>query len=105
MARKTKVRTRTQEGAVEVLILVNHPMETGLRKDKKTKQKIPAHFIQTLDIALNGKPAVNAELGIGISKNPLLGFRLKDAKQGDKLKIAWKDNKGESDVVNTTVDL
>ncbi len=105
MARKTKVRTRNQAGVVEVLILVNHPMETGLRKDKQTKKKIPAHFIQNLTIELNGKPAVNAELGIGISKNPLLGFRLKDAKQGDALKIAWKDNKGESGVVDTTVDL
>lgn len=105
MARKTKVRTRTQDGQVEVLILVNHPMETGLRKDKNTKQKIPAHFIQNLDVILNGKPAVNAELGIGISQNPLLGFRLKDAKEGDTLKVSWKDNRGETGGVETTVKL
>jgi len=105
MARTTKVRTRTQDGDVEVLVLINHPMETGLRTDKATKQKIPAHFIQTMDIEHNGKPAVNSELGIGISENPLLGFRLKSAKAGDSLKIAWKDNLGETGVVETKVEL
>ncbi|HEC12209.1 MAG TPA: thiosulfate oxidation carrier complex protein SoxZ [Acidiferrobacteraceae bacterium] len=105
MARKTKVRTRMQDGKVEVLILITHPMETGLRSDKKTKQKIPAHFIQTLDVILNGEPVANAELGIGISTNPLLGFRLNSAKTGDKLQIKWKDNKGESGTINSKVDL
>ena len=33
MARETKIRTRTQEGATEILVLVTHPMETGMRKD------------------------------------------------------------------------
>lgn len=105
MARKTKVRTRMQDGKVEVLILVSHPMETGLRSDKKTKQKIPAHFIQTLDVTLNGKPVASAELGIGISANPLIGFRLNSAKTGDKLQVKWKDNQGENGIIDTKVDL
>jgi len=33
MARETKIRTRPQEGANEILALVTHPMETGMRKD------------------------------------------------------------------------
>jgi len=105
MARTTKVRTRTQDGEVEILVLVNHPMETGLRTDKQTNQKIPAHFIQTVDIEHNGKPAINAELGIGISENPLLGFRLKTAKEGDSIKVTWKDNKGETGSVESKVSL
>ncbi|NOZ10730.1 MAG: thiosulfate oxidation carrier complex protein SoxZ [Gammaproteobacteria bacterium] len=105
MARKTKIRTRMQGGKVEVLILVTHPMETGLRSDKKTKQKIPAHFIQTVDVALNGKSMASAELGIGISTNPLLGFRLNSAKNGDKLQVKWKDNQGETGVIDSKVDL
>ena len=63
MARETKIRTRTQEGAVEVLVLVTHPMETGMRKDKASGKVIPAHFIQELTIELNGKPVANADLG------------------------------------------
>lgn len=104
MARETKIRTRTQEGAVEVLVLVTHPMETGMRKDKASGKAIPAHFIQELTIELNGKPMASASLGIGVSENPLLGFRTKTAKNGDKLKVTWKDNKGESATLDAVVD-
>ena len=104
MARETKVRTRTQEGAVEVLVLVTHPMETGMRKDKASGKAIPAHFIQELNIELNGKLMASASMGIGVSENPLLGFRTKAAKNGDKLKISWKDNKGEAGTAEAVVD-
>ena len=104
MARETKIRTRSQEGAVEVLVLVTHPMETGMRKDKASGKAIPAHFIEELNIELNGKLMVSASLGIGVSENPLLGFRSKAAKKGDKLKISWKDNKGEAGTAEAVVD-
>jgi len=104
MARQTKIRTRTQEGAVEVLVLVTHPMETGMRKDKASGKVIPAHFIQELNLELNGKNMANAILGIGVSENPLLGFRSKTAKNGDKLKVTWKDNKGETGTLDAVVD-
>ncbi|MFV1992269.1 MAG: thiosulfate oxidation carrier complex protein SoxZ [Acidiferrobacterales bacterium] len=104
MARKMKVRTRTQDGMVEVLVLVNHPMETGLRKDKKTKKVIPAHWIQTMILMHNGKLAAEANLGIAVSEDPLLGFRLPKAKNGDKIQITWKDNKGESGKISAVVD-
>lgn len=103
MARETKLRTRTQEGLIEVLVLVNHPMETGLRKDKASGKPIPAHFIQQMALELNGKTVVTANLGIGVSENPLLGFRFKTAKAGDKLKVTWKDNKGETGGAEGTV--
>jgi len=105
MARETKIRTRKQEGMVEVLVLVTHPMETGLRKDKASGKVIPAHFIQELKLDRNGKTAVTVQMGIGVSENPLLGFRMKDAKNGDKLKVTWKDNKGESGTADGVVDI
>jgi sulfur-oxidizing protein SoxZ len=104
MARDTKIRTRTQEGMIEVLVLVNHPMETGLRKDKATGKKIPAHFIKELSIELNGKHAATASMGIGVSENPLLGFRFKDAKNGDKVKVSWNDNQGENGTAEAVVE-
>lgn len=105
MARETKLRTRRQEGKVEVLALINHPMETGLRKDKASGKPIPAHFIQELALEHNGKPTAVASLGIGVSENPLIGFRLVNAKNGDKIKISWTDNKGETGVAEAVVDV
>ena len=105
MARETKVRTRAQDGATEILVLVNHPMETGMRKDKTTGTAIPAHYIQDLNVELNGKHLASAALGVGVSENPLLGFRTKSAKNGDKLKISWKDNKGETGTAEVSVEV
>lgn len=104
MARRMKVRTRTREGKIEILVLISHPMETGMRKDKKTKKRIPAHYIQKLTLVHNGKVAADADFGIGISEDPLIGFRLDDAKNGDPVKISWSDNKGESGSFEAKVD-
>ncbi|MBT7047566.1 MAG: thiosulfate oxidation carrier complex protein SoxZ, partial [Gammaproteobacteria bacterium] len=36
MAKSIKLRAKSKKGVVTVKCLMNHPMETGLRKDKKT---------------------------------------------------------------------
>lgn len=94
--KQTRIRTKIQDGITDVLVLVSHPMETGLRTDPKTKEKIPPHFIQKMIFSLNGKEVVVANLGTAVAKDPLLGIKLKGAKPGDKLKVTWSDNKGES---------
>lgn len=103
MARKFKIRTRDTGDMTQVLVLIGHPMETGLRVDKKTKQKVPAHYIQKMTVSHNGKQVVEADLGIAISADPLMGFALAGAKNGDKVKVSWSDNKGESDSKEVTV--
>lgn len=104
MARETKLRTRTQEGKIEILALVAHPMETGMRKDKATGQSVPAHYIQEMTLEHNGKVVAQVVCGIGVSENPLTGFRLKDAKAGDKVIFSWKDNLGESGQAEAVVE-
>jgi sulfur-oxidizing protein SoxZ len=99
-----KIRTRTQEGQIEVQVLIPHPMETGQRTDKQTKQKIPAHFIQQVTLEHNGKVVAALNTGPAVSEDPLFSFRLKTAKNGDKLKVTWKDNKGEGASAEAVVD-
>lgn len=103
--RKMKMRTRAQDGNVELQILITHPMETGLRTDKNTGNKIPPHFIQRVTLEHNGKIVATVNTGPGVSEDPLIGFRLKGAKQGDKLKVFWSDNMGESATLEGIVDL
>jgi sulfur-oxidizing protein SoxZ len=103
--RKMRMRTRAQDGSVELQILISHPMETGLRTDKNTGNKIPPHFIQRITLEHNGKLVATVNTGAGISEDPLIGFRLKGAKHGDKLKVFWSDNMGESATLEGTVDL
>lgn len=91
-----KMRTKTTNGETEVVVLIDHPMETGQRVDPKTKEKIPAHFIQKLVFSLNGKEVAVADLGTGVSRDPLVKIKLRTAKPGDKVKVSWSDNKGEA---------
>jgi len=101
--RLTKMKLKTTGAETEVLVLVNHPMETGTRKDKKTGQNVPAHFIQKMTFSHNGKVVAEANLGVGVSKNPLIGIQVAGAKAGDKISVNWSDNKGESGSAEATV--
>ncbi|HED15046.1 MAG TPA: thiosulfate oxidation carrier complex protein SoxZ [Gammaproteobacteria bacterium] len=103
MARTIKMKIKKSGSEYRVLVLVKHPMETGRRKDKKTGKLVPAHYIETMTFSLNGKLVAEANMGTGVSKNPLLGISLTAAKPGDKVSIHWADNKGESGSVESVV--
>ncbi len=97
MAKSIKLRAKAKGDAVTVKSLISHPMETGLRKDKKTGKVIPAHFIQEVIAEHNGKNRLTAYWGGTVSKNPYLSFKFKGGKKGDTVKLSWTDNKGGSD--------
>ncbi len=97
MANSIKVRAKAKGDTVTVKALIKHPMETGLRKDKKTGKVIPAHFIQEVNCTHNGKNVLVAEWGPAVSKNPYLSFSFKGGKSGDAVNISWVDNKGGKD--------
>ena len=100
MAKTIKLRAKASGDIVTIKALFSHPMETGLRKDKKTGQVIPAHFIQEVTAEHNGKNVLTAYWGGGVSKNPYLSFKFKGGKTGDTIKLSWSDNKGESDSID-----
>lgn len=103
MSNSIKMRVSKADDGTRVRILIRHPMETGLRKDSKTKKFIPAHFIKEVNCAQNGKPVLSADWGIAVSKNPYLSFYLDKVKKGDKISVQWKDNKGQQDSFVYTV--
>ena len=78
-------------------------METGLRKNKQTGEKIPAHYIQEVDVQHNGVTAMTINMGIAVSKNPYLSLEINGAVKGDKILIGWKDNLGESNSAEVAV--
>ena len=102
MATKIKIKAG-KSGGHDVLVLAKHPMETGLRKDSKTGEKVPEHYITTMKFSLNGEEFAQAHLGPGVSANPLVTTNLTSAKSGDTVSVSWVDNKGESDSAEATV--
>ena len=94
MSEAMKMRATMQGDAADVKVLIQHIMETGQRKDKKTGNLIPAHFINQVSATLNGKMVLDMQWGVGISRNPFIGFRVKGAKAGDKVAVHAVDNLG-----------
>lgn len=90
-----KIKAKMKGDVTEIKALIKHPMETGQRKNSKG-EKIPAHYIQEVAVTANDKVVMQAEWGTAVSKNPYISFSYKGA-SGDKIKLTWKDNKGETD--------
>jgi sulfur-oxidizing protein SoxZ len=103
MANSIKVRAKLKGEVTEVKALMSHPMETGLRKDKKTGEVIPAHFIQEVVCTHKGNQVMNALWSGGVSKNPYIAFKFGGAAKGDSVELAWTDNKGESDSASVEI--
>jgi sulfur-oxidizing protein SoxZ len=98
-----KMRAKIADGVTTIKALISHPMDTGLVKDKKTGELIPAHFIQEVVCEHKGNAVMTANWGPAVSKNPYLSFRFTGGAAGDAVKLSWVDNKGEKDSSETTI--
>ena len=94
MADPMRIRATLKDGIADVRVLMVHPMETGQRKDANGNL-VPVHFIQEVSVSVNGKAMLEGQISQAVSRNPVFAFRLKGVKVGDKLEIAWLDNRGE----------
>jgi len=96
MAGPMKIRATLAGGNTEVRVLMTHPMTTA-------QSGQPLHFIQNVSVKLNGKAVIEAEVSQAVSRNPVFSFRLKGGAKGDTIEVAWLDNKGESNKIETAV--
>ncbi len=89
-----RVPRKVRKGqAFKVQMVITHPMETGLRKDKKTGKIIPKHVITKVEFLFNGQKVTTIHSGPGISKNPYFAIMMKVGGSGN-LVIKYEDNKG-----------
>ena len=91
------IRTKREGDKTLVRLLIEHPMETGRRRDESTGQTIAAHFITELKVEHNRKIRVRGNLTTAISRNPYFSFRLNDVKSNDLIRVTWIDNLGGTD--------
>ena len=96
MGAPTRIRSKLTDGKADVRVLMNHPMESGLRKDASGKT-VPALYITDVSATLNGSRTVlTAKWSVSVSQDPFLWFRFNEAKAGDKLAVTWKDSSGDT---------
>ncbi len=76
----------------EVKLLINHPMESGQRRDT-FGQAIPREIIHTLVCSMGGEDVFQADLFPAISANPFLAFWAVAARSGE-LTVRFTDDQG-----------
>ncbi|MCD6258427.1 MAG: thiosulfate oxidation carrier complex protein SoxZ [Helicobacteraceae bacterium] len=91
---KIKPKKYSDGEVVQMSLMVMHPMETGLRKDKKTGEIIPADYINSVKFEYNGKVVTTMNVWESISTNPVFSTYLKIDGAGE-LKVTFTENTGE----------
>ena len=102
MADPMRIRANVVGDSTEVKVLMNHEMETGLRKYAQGKN-VPAWFIQNVTATYNGKTVLSAQWGPAVAKNPFLSFKFKGGAKGEKIQVTWTDNRGDKRTDEATI--
>ena len=91
---KTKPKTFKAGDIIQLDIILEHPMEIGLRKDKDGKI-VPLHHIKDLTVTYGGKVVTTLDMTASVSANPYISINLKISDGEKPLKVKATDNKGE----------
>lgn len=97
-----RLRASLEGDTLVVKTLFSHPMENGLAKDEAGRL-IAARYITQVQLQLNSQTVIQVETSSGVAKDPLFGWRLKGAKAGDTVRVAWRDNRGDENWAETVV--
>ena len=97
-ARKSMIKFKPKKykagDIIKVDFIVIHPMDTGVKKDKKTKELIPAKYIDSITFSLDDKPFTTMNVWERVSTNPYFSINLKVPASG-KITVDYTDNTGE----------
>jgi sulfur-oxidizing protein SoxZ len=101
---KIQVPATVKPGEVfEVRVLVQHPMETGFRRDLDG-HAIPMHIVDKLSCTYAGREVFRAEFGSGMSANPYVAF-FATASQAGEIVVKWSDDQGDKGEARATVNV
>jgi len=65
-----------------------------------TGLKVAPHFIEEFIVSFRGRVVLEGRFSTGISKNPYLTLKLREASPGEVLEVRFKDNQGTEDMVS-----
>jgi len=98
-ARKSLIKIKPKKyktgEVVKVSFMIMHPMETGMRKDKKSGKIIPADYVTEVKFFFDGKPFTTMKVWESVSTNPVFTIGFKVPGSGE-LKVTYTTNTGET---------
>lgn len=68
----------TPDGRREAQVMIRHPQFSGLQRDQVTQLRVPAHFIDRLEVYQGDELLFTLMGGISVSENPVFRFRYTD---------------------------
>ena len=78
----------------QVRVLVQHPMETGFRRDMNGGA-IPINIVNRLACRFSGREVMSVDLGSGVAANPYFAF-FAVANEAGTVEVEWTDDRGQS---------
>jgi len=91
---RVKVPRKASVGdTVTIKTLISHPMETGLRKDRKTGELIPRKIINRFVAKFEGREVIAVDIEPAVSANPYFAFDMKVPGPGT-MRFEWTDDDG-----------
>lgn len=104
MLGRVQVPPSVRKGEVfEIRVLVQHPMETGFRRDMNG-QAVALNIVDKLACRIGGREVFRAELGTGIAANPYIAFHAVAEASGE-VEVVWSDDRGERGRVAATLNV
>ena len=93
MQARVRLPEKVQPGTpAEVLTLINHPMETGLREGADGKI-LPQRIIKSFETTIDGQPVLKAKLHRSLAANPYLRFYVAPRASG-QIAFKWTEDTG-----------
>lgn len=97
-----RMKATKVDGGVLVRALITHPTRPP-RKPATPGAPVSGNFIQEVTAEVNGKTVLSGDWSAGVSENPYLSFKIRQAKQGDVIRLRWTDGSGNSDSTQVEV--
>ena len=88
----TMPASANRDEVIEIRTLVNHPMETGFRRDADGRM-LPRDLIRRFTCRYDGEIVFAAELHAAVAANPYLAFHVVATASGT-LTFAWEGDNG-----------
>jgi sulfur-oxidizing protein SoxZ len=104
MLARIQVASPVRRGqAMEVRLLIQHPMETGFRYEF-SGTSIAKNVIHSMSAEYGGRVVFRARMGSGVAANPLLQFWVRPDQSGD-IRVVWEDDQGVKGQVSARIEV
>ena len=104
MLARIQVASPVRRGqAMEVRLLIQHPMETGFRYEF-SGTSIAKNVIHSMSAEYGGRVVFRARMGSGVAANPLLQFWVRPDQSG-AIRVVWEDDQGVKGQVSTRIEV